>query len=242
MNHAMPRNTPFSILSLYFVPLLLLLGACTSLNLVEQIEPQDKRVPVVVKQQHAEEGILYEWNGRYYMPLTVAMAKEDIPLLTSRMRNARMFYHSAATYTPVRGTERELLVWLLDHEVESLLELSAGSICQQPPSIGSTALLSSMPAGALANKKVKQHKVKAERLRSFRPVLSGWRAFGWCDDAAAVYPTVCRPIQEGTRSFGNKLVYVPLWVVDAAGNILVNSVECALYIPAGIFRFLFIRS
>ena len=76
----------------------LVVSGCTKLNLVEQLNPEDRRVPIV--DANPKRFTLFELNGSYYVPLTVYMGKEDVPILGRRNANVDGLFTERVSYTP----------------------------------------------------------------------------------------------------------------------------------------------
>lgn len=219
----------------YFVLICLLLCSCSNLHLVEQIAPEDRRVPVAIPPEYAE--YVYELDGTYYIPITVAMAKEELPLITSGMPYAAVVYAGRATYTPDADTQRVYLFRLEHAELPYDLRRKADKqVATQAPAF--------IPETEFPFARAKKHPLKPKHSRvmknsfdreQLKPASTLWEEVhrGPTFDSSAPYPIGVLPVQPGTRSWGNRLAYVPLFVLDVAGNAVLKGAEVAVGTACG---------
>lgn len=206
------------------------LSSCSNLHLVEQIAPEDRRVPVAIPPEHAE--YLYELDGAYYIPITVAMAKEELPLITSGMPYAAAAYTGRPTYTPDADTQRVYLFRLEHKELPYEMRPKADkqATTQAPAFIPETEFpFARAKKHPLISKKSRCVKITLQQ-KQLKPASTRWEEVhrGPTFDSSAPYPIGVLPVQPGTRSWGNRLAYVPLVVLDAAGNVVLKGTEIAI--------------
>lgn len=216
----------------------LLLGSCSNLNLVEQLAPEDRRVPIAIPPK--ETPFVYEYRGAFYIPITIAMAKEDMPLISSGLSNAGMAYCSYPRYIPDKDTAKVYLFRLTRNEIGGKIA-SLPRTTQPSPSTAPDYIAHE----AFPYKQAKRHRLTNmnDYDNIMRPVSTGWnKAYRvWIPDSEP-YPVGILPIVPGTRSLTNRLAYGPLWIMDAAGNIVLKGAEitmgatcgAVMFIPAGI--------
>lgn len=223
--------------------MLLSLSACTSFNLTEQLS--NRRVPVVVPEK--KEAVYYELNGKYYSALTVAMAEEHIPLLSSRGKTPGTFYHGTPTYTPDMSTAQTYLFELTNVETEVLLEsikeVRSGYKYRSGP-------VKSKDKPGYIPPMVKAGDFDFAKARRFTHTIMNERDWAatrhkqFTDDSpykirrkeqngVYPYPIAALPSQERPRSPGQTAALAPVWVLDTAGNLVINTVE-ATVMGAGV--------
>lgn len=204
-------------------------GSCTNFNLVEQIAPEDMRIPVAIPP--TDEKCVYEWNGAYYIPITVAMAKENMPLLTSGLHHAGAIYCDYPRYTPDAATARVYLFRLRADEISGYIE-------EAPDTLSSSDHAPAVIAAKdFPYSRAKRHRLThgSDHYNILKPASTGWAKAhrGWITDADAPYPVDILPVEPGTRSWADWLVYAPLSVLDAAGNIVIKGAETGLAMTTG---------
>lgn len=198
----------------------LMLSNCTNFNLVEQLSPEDRRVPVAIPPLDAQ--YVYEWQGAYYLPITVAMAKEDMPLLTSGLSDARAVYCSSPRYTIDADTAGVYLFRLTPNELSGKLRTPASSPADSAAFV---------PQEDFPYNRAKRHRLKKiyPGDNIVRPISTGWnKAYRVWIPNDSPYPIGILPVHPGTRSRGNKLAYALLLVPDAAGNIVIKGAEITI--------------
>ena len=215
--------------------LCLAVGACVScstrLNLVEQLEPADRRVPIVNRdkarrvQNTRQQFTLYELNGCYYVPLTVYMGKEDVPLFGLRYADSEPLLGKLVRYEPELSTAKVWLFPLTDEEAAHCLkELHPGQadiVVRQPHNASTAPVIDSSSPDF-------------KRARACGKVLSFCPESLRANQDSTYCTTPCIPAEKGTRSLGYYAAYGPVWCVDAAGNILLFATESAIAIPGRI--------
>ena len=221
---------------------LLSLSACTSFNLTEQLT--ERRVPVVLPTP--DEATYYELDGKYYCALTIAMAEEHIPLLSSKKKQINSFYQSSPSYTPDMSTAQTYLFQLSEVESEALLEyikeIRSGYRYRSRP-LKSKDKPGEIPPMIMAQDfdfaraRRFTHAAYAER------IWKSTRKEEYFDnspyeikrkDIAAPYPIAAIPAQEQPPGIGSKLLYGPVWVLDTAGNIAIFTAEAAATAAASV--------
>lgn len=221
---------------------LLSLSACTSFNLTEQLS--NRRVPVVIPEKG--KAVYYERNGKYYSALTVAMAEEHIPLLSSRNKTPNTFYHGTPTYTPDMSTAQTYLFELTDVETEVLLEsireVRSGYKYRSRPvrSKDKPGYIPPMVKAEdfdFANARRFTHTIMNERdwIATRHKQFTDESPYEFRrkeQNGVYPYPIAALPSQELPRSLGQKAALPPVWVLDTAGNLVLNTVE-ATVIGAG---------
>ena len=225
----------------HFLAMLCLLGlsACTSFNLTEQLST--RLVPVVVPDEDV--ATFYERDGKYYHALTIAMAVEHIPLLTAKKKPSNAFYHSPVTYTPDMKTAQTYLFQLTDAEAELVLKTlreSKSSNKQRAarikskdkpgyrPPVVKAADFDFAEARSFTHPNVSLGGWKSTRLKQFEeecPYSIGLRKYG----NVYPHPIAALPAQHIPPSLAAKLAYGPVWVLDAAGNLTINTLEAAVH-------------
>lgn len=205
--------------------------SCTRLNLVEQLEPADRRVPIVNQdearsmQATRRQFTLYELNGCYYVPLTVYMGKEDVPLFGLRYADMETALGKLVRYEPELSTAKVWLFPLTDEEAAHCLkELHPGQadvVVRQPHDTSTAPVIDSSSPDF-------------KRARSCGKVLCFCPESLRANQDSTYCTTPCIPAEKGTRSLGYYAAYGPIWCVDAAGNILLFATESAIAIPCGI--------
>lgn len=208
---------------------IVMLGSCTNFNLVEQIDPPDMRIPVAIPP--ADERYVYEWQGAYYIPITVAMAKEDMPLLTSGLHHAGAIYCDYPRYTPDAATARVYMFRLRAHEISGYIEEAPNE------SASSDNTPNVIAAKDFPYAHAKRHRLThgSYHHNILKPASTGWvKAHrGWIFDKDAPYPVDILPMEPGTRSWADWLAYGPLAVLDAAGNIVIKGTEVSIAMTTG---------
>lgn len=201
------------------------LSSCTRLNLVEQLSPPDKRVPIIAESRNPHFTV-YELDGNYYLLRTVFMGTEDVPLLTSRFAGWPSMYGKYIVYTPDTSTARDYLFPLTDDEAARALQfiqrLPERPVIKQPAAADKLAVIAAQDFDF----------ARAHRWHEpythyhIRPDSAG------VTQRHAYYSTPEIAGEPGTSSIGSKLALAPVWVADAAGNLLLAAAETAVLIPA----------
>lgn len=201
------------------------LSSCTRLNLVEQLSPPDKRVPIIAESRNPHFTV-YELDGNYYLLRTVFMGTEDVPLLTSRFAGWPSMYGKYIVYTPDTSTARDYLFPLTDDEAARAMQF-----------------IRKLPERPVIKQSDPPHPAQVIAAQDFdfaraRRWQEPYTHYHIRPESAAVtqkhsyYSTPEIPGEPGTRSLGNKLALAPVWLADAAGNLLLSTAETAVLIPA----------
>lgn len=200
----------------------LLLKSCSSFNLIEQIDPENKRVPVAIPTAGNEE--VYEYKGAFYLPVTVALAKEDMPLITSGCSYSSMFYHRYPNYALDEESKEVYLFRLTDEELFVHVKKNASSGNQNATNAPSFYSEKEFPFA-----QAKRHRQKDIAGHIAKPNNTGWEAVHrGRNPVNSPYPISVLPVEPGTRSWGNRLAYALLWIPDTAGNLLLKGTESVL--------------
>ena len=223
---------------------LLSLSACTSFNLTEQLTNANKRVPVVLPDKKV--ATYYKLDGKYYRALTVAMAEEHIPLLTSISNTRRGPYHSFPTYTPDASTAQLCLFQLTHSEAEavqdSLKEIRGGFLYvpSPPKSKDEPGVIPPMvKAKDFDFTRARRYTIPLQHIAPrTQPTATGYRQYPyyhvWSHESGQPYAITALPTQDSELSTGRKIALAPVWVLDTAGNIVIAATETAVAIPVGI--------
>ena len=204
---------------------------CTRLNLVEQLEPADRRVPIVnrdkarrVQYTHPQ-FTLYELNGCYYVPLTVYMGKEDVPLFGLRYADMETALGKFVRYEPELSTAKVWLFPLTDEEAANCLKelhpRKEEMVVRQPRAAAAATVI------APTSPDFRKARVLGKVLSFCPESLQANQDTTYCSTPAI-------PAVEGTRTLGYYAAYGPVWCVDAVGNIVLFAAESAIAIPGGI--------
>ena len=198
-------------------------SGCTKLNLVEQLNPEDRRVPIV--DANPKRFTLFELNGSYYVPLTVYMGKEDVPILGWRSANVGGPFSERVSYTPDPTTAQVWLFPLSDKEATECLE-------ELHPNKTDIAVkqehdIDTAPIIASSSFDFKRARV-CGKVRMFCPQSVQANQNG------LYYSTPRLPVEKGTRSFGYYVAYGPVWCVDAVGNVAIGAAEAAVAAPFAV--------
>lgn len=201
---------------------------CTKLNLVEQLEPADRRVPIIKRYETDANGrnikrvTLYELNGCYYVPLTVYMGKEDVPIFGLRWADMETRPGKSVRYTPDPATARVWFFPLSDEEASACLKelhpKKKDIEVKQPHDIDTAPIVAAT-----------QFDVK--RARVCGKVKRFWPKSVQASQDASHCTTPRLPVDEGSRSLGYYVAYGPVWCLDAVGNVAIFATESALAIP-----------
>ena len=192
------------------------------LNLVEQLDPPNKQVPIIsAPMQQPDWGKIYCLNGQYYLPLTVVYATR------------RTLWTDTAPYiyTPLAGTEQRYLFPLTDREAEDYLGRERGTV-KQPVTAPKPA-----PIAAANFPFAKATKVPNRVKATFPTALVPQSAR--CDERTynRVGATSILPIKNGQRSLAANMALVPVFLVETVGNTVICAVHVPFYLIAGIFYY-----
>lgn len=195
----------------------MLLSSCHHrFNFMEQLDAEDKRVPIISHNKTIDEfstEVIYLYEGNYYCKIPVAYAKESAAIMT------RKFYDYGEdfgfdsdlllprSYTDVQKWETYYFP-LSDAEVDRLLKRPKGTT-KQPLPINKASVLSASVAADM-----QPIKLRGERVRF--PIDS--IIFAACDKENYCYRICNLPEQEGTRTLSQKLLLVPACALDTVGN------------------------
>ncbi len=199
-------------------------SGCTRLNLVEQLEPADCRVPIVDTDNQKRAYTLYELDGCYYVPLTVYMGKEEVPLFNKHMLKDRDI-----SYTPDLTTGQVWLFPLSDEEVTQCLENIKG----QKPLAASKQAQKTQAATIVQAKDFDFQRARVFRVKD---------KFSWYAPQSACpsqigyqyYSPQSLPSDKGSRSWGYYVAYGPVWCADALGNVAIGAVEGVAMAPFAV--------
>lgn len=195
------------------------LSSCTRLNLVEQLEPDDKRVPIV--DTDIKKRAFYQLDGCYYVPLTVYMGKEEVPLFSKHSLRGRNI-----SYTPDLSTGQVWLFPLSEDEVAECMENIKG----KKPTV---ALKQAGDAAAPGIVSAKDFDFKRAE------VFYTKRNFSWYAPESACpsqlreryYSPQSIPAEQGSYSWGYYVAFGPVWCTDALGNVAIGAVEGVAMAP-----------
>lgn len=192
------------------------------LNLVEQLDPPNKQVPIISRpMQQPDWGKIYCLNGQYYLPLTVVYATR------------RTLWTDTAPYiyTPIAGTEQRYLFPLTDREAEDYLGRERGTV-KQPVTATKPA-----PIAAANFPFAKATKVPNRVEATFPTALVPQSAR--CDERTynRVGATSILPIKNGQRSLAANIALVPVFLVETVGNTVICAVHAPFYLVVGIVYF-----
>lgn len=201
------------------------LSSCTRLNLVDQLSPPDKRVPIIAESRNPHFTV-YELDGNYYLLRTVFMGTEDVPLLTSRFAGWPSMYGKYIVYTPDTSTARDYLFPLTDDEAARALQfiqrLPERPVIKQPAAADKLAVIAAQDfdfdRAHCWHEPYTHYHIRPESVA--------------VTQKHSYYSTPEIPGEPGTRSLGNKLALAPVWLADTAGNLLLSTAETAVLIPA----------
>lgn len=161
---------------------------------------------------------LFELNDSYYVPLTVYMGKEDVPILGRRNANVDGLFTERVSYTPDPTTAQVWSFPLSDKEAtECLEELHPNKTdfaVKQEHDIDTAPIIAS---SSFAFKRARV----CGKVRMFCPQSVQANQNG------LYYSTPRLPVEKGTRSFGYYVAYGPVWCVDAVGNVAIGAAEAA---------------
>ena len=198
-------------------------SGCTKLNLVEQLNPEDRRVPIV--DANPKHFTLFELNGSYYVPLTVYMGKEDVPILGRRNANVDGLFTERVSYTPNPATAQVWLFPLSDKEATECLEELHPN--KTDITVKQEHDIDTVPIIASSSFDFKRARV-CGKVRMFCPKSVQANQNG------LYYTTPRLPVEKGTRSFGYYVAYVPVWCADAVGNVAIGAAEAAMAVPCSV--------
>ncbi len=212
---------------------------CTRLNLVEQLEPADRRVPIINLneagryQDSRRQFTLYELNGCYYVPLTVYMGKEDVPLFGLRFADMETPLGRFVRYEPEPATAKLWLFLLTDEEATNCLK-------ELNPRHEEIVVRKSRNAAAAT--------VIAPASPDFRKARALGKVLSFCPESlqpnqdSGYCSTPAIPAAEGSRTLGYYAAYGPVWCVDTVGNIVLFAAESAIAIPGGIVLWVLVNA
>lgn len=201
------------------------LSSCTSFNLIEQVNPPDRRVPVVLPIPDNEmvkgKYVLYELNGSYYTKLTVAMAQEDVPLLTERIPDKGMScYVSEVRYTPIPGTEQVFFFKLNKWELQEARITPA-----KHPKKTMPEMIPEKEFNLKTARKILDPSLTPDYIT--KPVSTGYIRTS-IRSRNPTYAITCLPIDKGTRGAGYYTKATLLALPDLAGNLLIGATEATI--------------
>ena len=186
------------------------LSSCLSLNLTEQLEPEDKRFPTVYHKEERECSIWLH-KGNYYTRMPVCYAARQYPVWSHLGGGFDYVYDSNETwdyYFPLTDDEATWALQSRDedtpiHQPRNAKELAPLRVSEQP-------------------------KVGWSRIKET-----------WCSnmlpESVARIPL---PVRDGKRSLAGTLFYPPVWVAEVAGNTVLYAVQAPVVIPLGLFIYL----
>lgn len=243
-----------ALLRCVYLALLLLIGlsSCTRFNLAEQFPPEGRQVPVILPDTH--QATFYEKDGKFYRALSVAMATENVPLLSSRLRRQMAPYAGTTTYTPIPHTDSLYLFQLTDDEADLLQQtirarkrqavlLNGEPIDEEEPRKEVPPMFRAADFDLSGSRR---HTLPLGNHFSAIPRLPREIQFptatrtddceypAWNLPDNEPRPTAALPVQAGTRSMSKTLLMVPVWTADAAGNLLLGCAEGAIAAPLSV--------
>lgn len=192
----------------------LLLCSCHNLYLKEQLDPPDRRVPIVID-DYTQPGILktrnfWKHKGNYYTKLRVHYARERHPLFHNISSHERI-------YTDTEPGEYYYFP-LTDKEVNKLLDLPENSIRQPADAM-------KLPILRVAEQNSREWQQVTMKLgNASTPKSSLYR-----NSCLGAYSIGALPERKGTRETWQTLLYGPAWVVDTAANAAILTVEAPFY-------------
>lgn len=202
----------------------MIFSSCTRLNLVEQLEPEDRRVPIVDTDNQKHSYTLYELDGCYYVPLTVYLGKEEVPLFSKRWLNGRNI-----SYTPDLSTGQVWFFPLSDDEVTECFEHIKGH---------NPLVVPKQAQGAQAPTVVAAENFDFKRARAFRAKVKTLRLAPQSASPSQLgkqyYSPQSLPQEKGSRSWGYYVAYGPVWCADALGNVAIGAVEGVAMAPFAV--------
>lgn len=248
------KHMNYSPLPVLLLSLLLLFGlsACTRFNLTEQFPAGGRQVPVVLPD--TQEAVFYEKEGKFYRALSVAMATENVPLLTSRLRHSMAPYASTTTYNPAPDSARLYLFQLTEDEADILQQTiraqqrNNGILISEPISAAEPPkeIPPVLPAYEFDFTRARKLSLKLSgqsltnellpyELRRPIATRSGDCEYpSWELPATEPYPTAALPAKPGSRSLGKRLALAPVWMADTAGNLVLGCAESTVTLPLSL--------
>ena len=211
----------------------LALNSCSSFNLVEQLDAEDKKVPVVLPETKGR--TYYELNEVRYLALRVIYATEHTPLFTDRTDNFGSLYCQAhKTYTPLAGEKEQIWLFPLTRKEEQAIFGEALSSTPLTPE--QLRPIAAVDFDFQNAKKTESDNPKRKRLipATYMPKSTGGDALTQgTQQHLRMYPTTCLPTIHGKRTALQTVALAPAYVVDAAGNTVLVCVEGAVMVTAG---------
>lgn len=192
----------------------MLLSSCHRFNFMEQLDAEDKRVPIISHNKTIDEfdnAVIYLHEGNYYCKIPVAYARESADLVTLKPFDIGPDFGFDSDSLPPR-CYTDVQNWdvyyfpLSDTEVDRLLKRPAGTT-KQPLPLNKAPVLT---AAAV----MQPIQLRGERVRF--PIDS--IIFAACDKENYCYRICNLPEQEGTRTLSQKLLLVPACALDTVGN------------------------
>ena len=211
----------------------LALSSCHQLHVVEQLDAEDKRVPIVNLYEQAIKSspCIYEHKGNYYSCLHVAYAKRNVDAITDSSLIRQKNHQSGVwDYTNLSALEAYYFP-LSDDEVDSIQGLPRGTT-KQPISADKLTVIKVTDAP-----KMRKHPVKYSGMYALRNPKSA-KILARNNDGE--YQTGALPIIPGKRTTTQKLLLGPAYLVDYAGNTVIIAVEGPLSIAASVLAAPFI--
>lgn len=194
----------------------LLVSACHRFNFVEQLDAEDKRVPIISHHKTVDEfsnEMIYRHEGNYYCKIPVAYAREHADLVTLKLYDLGPDFGFDSDLLPPRSYT-DVQKWeayyfpLSDAEVDRLLKRPAGTTKQPLP------LKQAKPLKATEPVAMQPIPLRGERVRYPADSIR----FATYDKAGYCYRISNLPEQAGTRTVSQKLLLVPAYVLDTVGN------------------------
>ena len=193
----------------------MLLSSCHRFNFMEQLDAEDKRVPIISHSKTIDEfsaELIYLHKGNYYCRIPVAYAKESSAVMTRKIYDFDQLDFAfdsdllpPRSYTDIQKWETYYFP-LSDAEVDRLLKRSKGTT-KQPLPINKAPVLT-------AAADMQPIKLRGERVRY--PAAS--IKFAAYDKKERCYRIENLPEQGGKRTLSQKLLLVPACALDTVGN------------------------
>lgn len=207
--------------STFSLVVLLMSSCCHRFNFMEQLDAEDKRVPIISHNKTVDEfstGVIYLREGNYYCRIPVAYARESADLITRKPFDIGpdIGFDSDSLpprrYTDVQKWEVYYFP-LSDTEVDRLLKRPRGTT-KQPLPINKAPVLT-------AAESMQPIQLKGERV--CYPAAS--IQFATYDKENYCFRISNLPEQEGTRTLSQNLMLVPACALDTVGNAACIALE-----------------